>query len=221
MLRITARQMDACERHTSQRYFDGLVVTLRTEWPDVFAGQPGFVCRQMAGNGLTLARSFRFELESSLARYVALQCETAPDFHAFPQARAILEEDADEDERLGALLDEIPQETWTAIKRGADARAWFEPKQDGQRMVRIAARVCGTFPEVAARWSDAQAAALFTSALAVGIGRGIATDNGLAAYAAAHALYGPDQLAAADAGAPEDLLIALRLRLLVDTGRLI
>lgn len=232
MLTFDAEQFRTFERNAGLGFVLRLTDRLAATEPTAFTGQPAFVRRLMVVNGLAMAAGYGFSLESTLGGFVALQCETAADFHCHPLMHAILQSGTPERQRFDRLIADVPASTWNVVKRGADLRAWFEPKSGEQQVARITALVCSTFPELHHRFRDAELLRLIERAIGEAKRHGVAVESGIAVYASALAVYGEELDAAAGpawaaaifrrAGLSSERQVALlRLRLLLDTDRLI
>lgn len=232
MLSIGTGQLQALQHAAAVGFLRRLIDRLAAETPVVFNGQPSFVREQMVVNGLAVAATFGFTLESTLGGFVALQCQTAADFHHHPLARQVLLAEDSEQRRFERLVGEVSADVWAAIRSGADHRAWFEPRQPSQQAVRIAARVCAAFPELVDKAPEGALRPIFEASIPRAAHHGIVVETGIAVYAAALAVYGdaldkpggPAWAAQVFGSAPlppERQVALLRLRLLLDTDRLV
>jgi len=232
MLTLRSGQVRALERSTAAGFVQDLLARLAAERPAAFGGQPLYVRQQMVVNGLACAAAFGFTLRSTLGGFAALQCRTAADFHCHPLVRPVLLAREPERRRFDRLLAEVPAEVWDTLRRGADLRAWFEPRQPAQRPVRIAAQVCAVFPELVEQAPAGALPALFRASISRAARHGIAVESGVAVFAAALAIYGDTldrpggpswaaQVFEEASLAPARIVALLRLRLLLDTDRLI
>lgn len=233
MLSLSPGAMDAVARQRGQAFALRLLARLRSEFPSLFDPLPVFVRATLLCNGLDRAESFGFSLEKTLGSFVALQCVTAPDFFVSEHVQPWLAQPGDESQRMARLLAEVPPEVWTAIKRGADPQAWFEPRRPDQQAARIALPVCLAFPELVQHVAEAALHGLFTAVPARGRCHGLTEEDDLRVFAAALAFYGDalDQRGGPAWAAPlfwqgaslppARLVAELRLALLLDSGRLV
>jgi len=87
-------------------------------------------------HGITRAREYGITHESTLAAFVVLQFETAPNFDDHPLLRRVLKDDrVDANLRIDRLLERATPENWQAVKTRYDAGAWLGASQgqvDGQ-----------------------------------------------------------------------------------------
>lgn len=234
MLSLNPQQMEALAQRQAVGFAARLLSELTRQFPCLMEPLPVFVRAAMVCNGLDQAEALGFSLEKTLGMFVALQCETAPDFFYSERVRPLLDsQNADEVARITRLLREVPEEVWTQIKRGADLRAWFEPFRPEQRPSRIAMQVCTAFPELVMQFPEAALKSFFEGIAVRGLRHGIEADSGLCVFAAALAFYGdtldqpkgPSWATEIFFGqvpySPAKVVGLLRNALLLDSGRLI
>lgn len=234
MLSLKPQQMEALAEQQAVGFAARLLSELTRQFPNLMEPLPVFVRATMVCNGLDQGEALGFSREKTLGMFVALQCETAPDFFYSERVRPLLDsQNADEVARMTRLLRDVPEEVWTQIKRGADLRAWFEPFRPDQRPARIGMQVCIAFPELVTQFAEAGLKSFFEGIAVRGLRHGIDADSGLCVYAAALAFYGDtlDQLTgprwATDIffrqvpHSPAKIVGLLRNALLLDSGRLI
>lgn len=188
MLSLNPQQMEALAERQAVGFAARLLSELTRQFPRLMEPLPVFVRAAMVCNGLDRAEALGFSLEKTLGMFVALQCETAPDFFYSERVRPLLDsQNADEVARMTRLLRDLPEEVWTQIKRAADLRAWFEPFRPAQRPARIAMQVCIAFPELVTQFPEATLRPFFEGIALRVLRHGIDTDFGLCIYAAAWA----------------------------------
>lgn len=186
MLSLNPQQMEALAERQAVGFAARLLSELTRQFPSLMEPLPVFVRAAMVCNGLDQAEALGFSLEKTLGMFVALQCETAPDFFYSERVRPLLDsQNDDEVARMTQLLRDVPEEIWTQIKRGADLRAWFEPFRPEQRPARIAMQVCTAFPELVRQFPEANLRPFFEGIAVRGSRYDIDTDSGLCVYAAA------------------------------------
>lgn len=233
MLTVSPETMMSLKRQREHGFALRVLAALTAEFPALFEPLPMFVRATLVCNGLDQAETWNFTLEKTICAFVALQCETAPDFFHSERVRPWLDPEVDEVARLSGLLAGVSPEVWCDIKRGADHRAWFEPLRPEQRAARIALQVCQVFPELVQHHPEDSLRGFFDAVPARGLGHGIDVESGLCVFAAALAFYG-DALDKRHGPAwavplffreaplsPARLVALLRNALLVDSGRLI
>jgi hypothetical protein len=185
MLSLNPQQMEALAERQAVGFAARLLSELTRQFPSLMEPLPVFVRAAMVCNGLDQAEALGFSLEKTLGMFVALQCETAPDFFYSERVRPLLDsQNDDEVARMTQLLRDVPEEIWTQIKRGADLRAWFEPFRPDQRPARIAMQV-PAFPELVTQFPEANLRPFFEGIAVRGSRYDIDTDSGLCVYAAA------------------------------------
>ena len=75
--------------------------------------------------GLSRARGYGISHESSLAGFVAIMFETAPNFDAYPLVQQILQDETiPPDSRIDLLLERVTEPDWEALKARYDTATW-------------------------------------------------------------------------------------------------
>lgn len=92
--------------------------------------------KEFVRNGMVRARAYGLAHESTLAAFIVLQFETAPNFDDHPLLhRALTDERGDPNLRIDRLMDQASPENWQAVKERYDANAWlgtWQRRFDGQ-----------------------------------------------------------------------------------------
>src|SRR5882762_6741284 len=98
-------------------------------------------------HGITRAREYGISYESTLAAFVVLQFETAPNFDDHPLLHRVLKDDRVEPNlRIDRLLERATPENWEAVKARYDAAAWLGASHalvDGQPTLTKSAQIDG------------------------------------------------------------------------------
>ena len=132
MLRIREEQLRQFEPQADAALVARIVEHLHEEHADVTDTLPDDVLREMVEAGMARARGHGLTWESSLAAFVALMFEIAPNFDEHPRVRHYLDSSTvPPDERLNRLAASLSDEDWEAIERDYDAAAWF-PVEAGE-----------------------------------------------------------------------------------------
>jgi hypothetical protein len=83
--------------------------------------------KAMVGRAISKARSYGLSNESSLAGFVALMFEAAPNFDQHPALQQILlDKTIDGNARVEQLLAHFTGEIWQVVKTNYDRHAWTE-----------------------------------------------------------------------------------------------
>lgn len=93
---------------------------------------PAETLRAMVRGGVARARVHGLSYESSLAAFLAVMIEAAPNFDDHPRVRQVLaDESVPPDARLDQLFDQtVLAESWAEIKESYDAAAWALPAKE-------------------------------------------------------------------------------------------
>jgi len=91
---------------------------------------PDKTLHEFVQNGITRARAYGITHESSLAAFVVLQFETAPNFDEHPVLqRALKDERVEANLRIDRLMERASEQNWEAVRDRYDARAWHGASQ--------------------------------------------------------------------------------------------
>jgi predicted acyl esterase len=84
---------------------------------------------EMIKIGIERARAHKFERAETIAAFVAVMLEIAPNFDEEEQIKLALSDASyPPDERFFLLFERIPDESWQAAENLYDARVWFPEK---------------------------------------------------------------------------------------------
>jgi hypothetical protein len=84
---------------------------------------------EMVKFGIERARSHKIERAETIAAFVAVMLEIAPNFDEQEQIKMVLEDgNFPPDERFFQLFERVPEESWQAAENLYDARIWFPDK---------------------------------------------------------------------------------------------
>ena len=232
MISISTKQVELFEQAIGIRFVDKLLALLREEFPVCFRGLPDFVCKTMVVNGIQASLRCGFTLQSYIGGFVALQCNSSPDFFLHPTIAKTLAISNREKLKYHYLMNNVPKPIWNEIKLSTNPMAWFNKNNNNQAIARLSYHVCSVFPKITNIQSEAQLFLLFTIAKEKAARYGVNWEEGIAIFAVALALYGsrldeingptwskkvffPSRLS------PEKISNLLRLRILLDTDKII
>jgi transcription elongation factor Elf1 len=116
-------------------FLDRVVGHLLKHHSDVIVDFPDYAClveelprnvlQEMVVVGVTRARSYGMEWESTLCSFVVLMFVAAPNFDEHPLIRRVLkDESVPPDSRVNMLWRRVSDETWEAAEENYDAQAW-------------------------------------------------------------------------------------------------
>jgi hypothetical protein len=135
LLRISNQQLAAFDDVAESLLIRKLATTLRERHGECLVRLPDAVrtveqfddnaLRELVRNALARAKGHGLTFESSLASFVILMFETAPNFDEHPLLnRTLGDEDVAPDERINQLLDEATDQNWDAARERYDPAAW-------------------------------------------------------------------------------------------------
>lgn len=142
MLKIRPEQMDVFRAVADEAFVKRLAEHLRTKYATVgvllptgvvTVGQiPDEMLRAMVRGGVARARGHGLSYESTLAAFLAIMIEAAPNFDEHPRVRQVLaDESVPPNSRLDQLLDQaVLDESWAEIKQNYNAAAWTLPAKE-------------------------------------------------------------------------------------------
>ena len=94
---------------------------------------PDDVLQEMVLTGIGRARKYGMTWESSLASYVVLMFEAAPNFDSHPLVQRVLrDENIEPDERMEQLLEQTTEQNWEAVRENYDGNAWLDEEEEAQ-----------------------------------------------------------------------------------------
>lgn len=137
---IRADQMDAFNDVAELGFIKRVTKTLQTDHgeaivrlPDkelpVAIMQPEGV-EELVRHGLARAKQYELEDEASLAAFILLMFETAPNFDEHPLLRRFLEdENVQIDARVDNLMDRATEQNWDVVRKNYNPEAWTAPLQ--------------------------------------------------------------------------------------------
>lgn len=135
MLKLRQEQMDAFQATADEMFVGRIVGHLRADYADsvvrLATGAfevrhlPDAALRAMVRGGLARARGYGMTAEASLAAFVALMVEVAPNFDEHPLLQRILKDpQVPADSRVERLLNEATEQNWQAAAADYDVNAW-------------------------------------------------------------------------------------------------
>jgi hypothetical protein len=135
MLTISPNQIQAFDSLADAMFVDRVSQYLKdhhasteigvTEGRSTVRDLPDETLRKFVQNGITRARTYGITHESSLAAFVVLQFETAPNFDEHPVLqRALKDERVEPNLRIDRLMERASEQNWEAVRDRYDARAW-------------------------------------------------------------------------------------------------
>ncbi|QRK12983.1 hypothetical protein JQX13_24885 [Archangium violaceum] len=125
MLKIDSTQIRAFQAAADHGFQENLLSLLRARHEHTLGGLPDDTLRMMIDKGIIRARSMGLTWQSSIAAFVALMFEIAPNFDEHPVIHRFLSmPDIPPDERIGLLADRIPDAVWTEAGRAYDVSIW-------------------------------------------------------------------------------------------------
>jgi hypothetical protein len=142
MLKIRPEQMAVFQQMADAAFVKRLAEHLRSKYASVGVllptgvvalGQiPTATLLEMVRGGIARARTHGLSYESSLAAFLALMIEAAPNFDEYPRVRQILtDESVPPNGRLDQLLNQaVLEECWAEIKKNYDVAAWALPTKE-------------------------------------------------------------------------------------------
>lgn len=126
MLQIRQAQMNVLQKQLAEKDFVRRVIAfLRTECPEDIEQHPQEQWQTMVINGISRARRYGITYESSIAAFVALMFQYAPNFDEHVHIHAILTDmEVPPDTRIKLLGECTLDEDWEAVLSLYDAAAW-------------------------------------------------------------------------------------------------
>lgn len=126
MLTIRLAQMDILRRELADPAFIKRVIEfLQTECPGDLAEYPEEQWGEMVANGISRARRYGIAYEASIAAFVALMFQYAPNFDEYPPIQEILADaEVPPDARMRLLGECTLDEDWDAVEERCDPAAW-------------------------------------------------------------------------------------------------
>jgi hypothetical protein len=157
MLTIRSDQIQSFDNVADEMFVDRVSQYLREQHADtaIQLQEATFTVQElndetlhdMVRQGVARARAYDITHESTLAAFVVLQFETAPNFDDHPSLRRVLKDDRVEPNlRIDRLLERATPENWEAVKARYDAGAWLGASQglvDGQLTLSKSAQIDG------------------------------------------------------------------------------
>jgi hypothetical protein len=141
MLKIFPEQMEAFSAVADELLLRRVVDHLREKYGDTVVQLPSGLLivseigedelKTIVGTGISRARCYGLSHESTLAAFIALMFEAAPNFDQYPLMQQILhDENIPANSRIDLLLSKASEEDWEAIKGSYSAGAWEQkPKE--------------------------------------------------------------------------------------------
>jgi hypothetical protein len=127
MIIIRPDQMQAFGEGPEQVFVENLCQFARTELTAWVESLDDKELLWRVRSAIARARSHGFTWQSSIAGFVALSLRFAPNFDAYPPARAILDAlDTEREGRVERLMTELDGEHWEAVMDRYDPDAWFD-----------------------------------------------------------------------------------------------
>lgn len=141
MLKIFPEQMKAFSAVADELLLRRVVDHLREKYADTVVQLPSDLLivskigedelKTMVGTGISRARGYGLSHESTLAAFVALMFEAAPNFDEYPLMQQILhDENTPANSRIDLLLSQASDEDWEAIKGTYRVGAWEQIPKD-------------------------------------------------------------------------------------------
>lgn len=128
MHKIRNDQLKAFDDEAEKSFRRKVLEHLKAEHPESVEGVDEKDLEIMVANGIGRARSHGFTWESSVAAFVMLMFEVAPNFDQHPAFRQHLEDKKlEEMERIEAIFNFVTDEEWAEAQDKYDDEAWGLP----------------------------------------------------------------------------------------------
>lgn len=126
MLKVRQTQMDVLQQQLAEKDLVRRTIEfLRIEYPEDIKRHPEGQWRNRVVNGISRARSYGITYESSIAAFVALMFQYAPNFDEYAPIHAILTDgEVPPDTRVKLLGECTIDEDWEIVEDRYDAAAW-------------------------------------------------------------------------------------------------
>lgn len=141
MLIIRREQFELFQPVAESAFVKRVVEHLRTHHADVVIQLPNEVIlvkqisderlHRMVSRGMTRARDYGMDWESSVTAFVVLMFVAAPNFDKHPLIERVLRDERVEvNSRVDQLWERTSEDNWEAIRKNYDPTAW-EPDSEG------------------------------------------------------------------------------------------
>ena len=126
MATIRPEQQNAFQDDADRMFLEKLTGYLRRTEPSAQAPLTDETLARMVANGIARARKHGLTREDSIAGFVALMFQIAPNFDDHPAFRAVLsDESIQPDDRVAAIPKRTRQSDYIEAARNADMMAFF------------------------------------------------------------------------------------------------
>lgn len=144
LLSIRAEQMAVIETVAQEGFVRRIAEHLRADYPQArvrlpdednytVEGLPEEKLHELVRSGIRRARSYGLTLESSIAGFVAVMFEVAPNFDTHRLCQVLLnDEEVEPDRRLDEMLDVLTEKNWESIRVDYDPTAWEFAETTGE-----------------------------------------------------------------------------------------
>lgn len=127
MVTIRRDQIAMFDQHAEAQFINRLMDFLRQTQPTAGPPVSDETLRKMTENGVRRARSHGLDWESSIAAFVSLMFQIAPNFDEHPAFRAVLEDPSlPANQRLLHLDQRVPPSAYVEAAQNYNMGAWFE-----------------------------------------------------------------------------------------------
>ncbi|MBL8483164.1 MAG: hypothetical protein JNJ60_13270 [Rhodocyclaceae bacterium] len=127
-MKIAPSQIDALQDQAETEFVARVTQFLHAKHADAIAGLDAPELERRVRAGIARGRARGFTWQSSLAAFVALMFEIAPNFDLHPAFRRALElPAADETARIRAIHRNTTDRDWEEAQDHADPSAWYAP----------------------------------------------------------------------------------------------
>jgi len=136
LLSIRSEQMSVIETFVQEGFVRRIAEHLLANYPQALVRLPGEdvftvdalpeeTLYDLIRSGIRRARSYGFTFESSIAGFVAVMFEIAPNFDTHRLSQVLLnDEEVEPNARLDELLNVLTEKNWEAIRTDYDPQAW-------------------------------------------------------------------------------------------------
>lgn len=109
-----------------REHHDGTVIQLEEGAATPVQDVGDEMLREFVRHGITRARAHGITHQSTMAAFIVLQFETAPNFDEHPLLQRVLKDDrVDANLRIDRLMERATEENWKAVRERYDPGAWY------------------------------------------------------------------------------------------------
>jgi hypothetical protein len=140
-LLIRPEQMSAIQETAAEKFAGRLIAHLLEKYPhsavklpdlnSTVAGLPKETLQTLVRSSIERARDYGLDREDSIAAFVALRFEVAPNFDKHNLSQVVLsDESVEPNARVDQLLEVLNEKNWETIQKTYDPEAWLSQQEE-------------------------------------------------------------------------------------------